>query len=151
MFLGACFQRTALPLSHQRSLNLADPASCHISEAAVLLWIEITECWWAEDDLNWLLGKQRPQFAKGGLLDCCLSTFILFLNKKKNCTGLWHCGNPWESWSGSEVVSQLRVIHHLLSNICYKVKRNSIQTAQPLLIFIYIHSLIFTEMWNLRI
>lgn len=52
MFHGACFRRAALPLSHQRRLHLADPASCHISEAAVLLWIEITECWWAEDDLN---------------------------------------------------------------------------------------------------
>lgn len=28
------------------------PASCHISEAAVLLWMEITEWWWAGEDLN---------------------------------------------------------------------------------------------------
>lgn len=77
MFLAACFWRAALLLSLQRRLRVADPASCHISEAAGLLWMEITERWWAEDDLNWLLGKQRRLFADGGLLDRCLNTFVL--------------------------------------------------------------------------
>lgn len=52
MFLAACLRRAALPPSHQRRLHLGAPASCHISEAAVLLWMKITERWWAEDDLN---------------------------------------------------------------------------------------------------
>lgn len=65
MLLAACFRRTALPPTRQRRLDLGAPASCHISEAAVLLWMEITECWWAEDDHNGLLGKQRLQPAMG--------------------------------------------------------------------------------------
>lgn len=45
-------ERAALPPSYQRRLDLGAPASCQISEAAVLLRMEITECWWAEDDLS---------------------------------------------------------------------------------------------------
>lgn len=52
MLLTACLRRAALPPPHQRSLDLEAPASCHMSEAAVLLWMEITERWWAEEDLN---------------------------------------------------------------------------------------------------
>lgn len=60
------------------------PASCHISEAAMWLWMEISECWWAEDDLNWLLGKQRelPAFR----VACWISASTQLshtLNKKK--------------------------------------------------------------------
>lgn len=48
------------------------PASCHVSEAAGLLWMEITGCHEAEDDHEWLLAKQRALPAKGGLLGLLL-------------------------------------------------------------------------------
>lgn len=52
MLLAACLRRAALPPSRQMRLHLGTPTSCHISKAALLLWIEITEGWWAEADLN---------------------------------------------------------------------------------------------------
>lgn len=52
MFRAGCLRRAALLPSPQRRLHLGAPASCHFSEAAGLLWVEITGCWWAEDDLN---------------------------------------------------------------------------------------------------
>ena len=52
MLLAACLRRAALPPSYKSSLGLGAPASCHISQAAMSLWTEITERWWSEKDLN---------------------------------------------------------------------------------------------------
>lgn len=56
----------------QTAYTEGPPASCHVSEAAGFLWMEITGCHEAEDDHEWLLVKQRALPVKGGLLGLLL-------------------------------------------------------------------------------